>query len=674
MVGLVAQHCDFWPHVSEKDHKLSFGSAGFKDIERHDVVPPDALAEQIQAWNATRTEYPRDRSVAQLFEEIVSAFPGSVALVFGNERITFAELNARGNRLACRLRDEGVGPETLVGCCFERSIELIVGLVAVLKAGGAYVPIDPAYPKERFDFLLQDTQTKLMLTQQSLVSTVLSNYRERCLVVDETWSIGPDPGNPSPAGGPDSLAYVMYTSGSTGRPKGVMVENRPIVRLVRNSNFCSFGPDEVFLHFAPISFDASTLEIWGALLNGGRLVIMKAGPTSLSDLIGVIREQRVTTLWLTAGLFNLMAEENLKDLGSLRQFLAGGDVLSPRHVRRVLEQLPDCCLINGYGPTENTTFTCCHPMRINESVPEPVPIGRPISNTQVYILDDDLGLVAPGAVGELYAAGDGLARGYLNDPDATAQKFLPNPFAREDRNARMYRTGDLARWRSDGVVEFLGRADDQVKILGHRIEPGEIEAALCEHSDVRESCVVALPDKQGSKRLAAYYTSFDGESSVLELRKFLSEKLPEFMIPTFFVHTKSLPLTPNGKVDRVALVSLGVPSRATAVAERAKTALENTIFDVWRECLGLQQFGMVDNFFDLGGDSLLLVTVHASLEKSLQKEIPITALFEFATIRALAEYLSGKSTSGHAVQGARERAKRQRAAFSLQKERRSGSV
>lgn len=646
---------------------MSFDLVGSHDLEREDMAP-DALDRQVRAWNATRTDYPRERTIAQLFEEIVALQPGSVALVLGSERVTYAELNLRSNRLAHHLRSQGVGPDTLVGCCFERSMEMIVALLAVLKVGGAYVPIDPAYPKERFEFLLRDTQTKTMLTQHSLASA-LSDYQGMCLIVDDRWSVGPNSENPAPAGGSDSLAYVMYTSGSTGRPKGVMVEHRAVVRLVRNTNYCSFGPDEVFLQFAPISFDASTLEIWGALLNGGRLAIMKPGPASLSDLLDVVREQNVTTLWLTAGLFNLIAEEKLGNLHSLRQFLAGGDVLSPRHVRKALEQLPNCRLINGYGPTENTTFTCCHTMRAGEPVPEPVPVGRPISNTQVYILDQDMRLVPPGTVGELYAAGDGLARGYLNDPGTTAQKFLPNPFASGDGGARMYRTGDLARWRSDGVVEFLGRADSQVKILGHRVEPGEIEAVLCEHEAIRQSCVVALRDQHGLNRLAAYYISEIGLSAS-ELRSFLAKKLPEFMIPSLFVQTTSFPLTPNGKIDRTALLSLGFLGDGAVTMDGAKSELEKTIFEVWREALALEQFDLSDNFFDLGGNSLILVTIHAKLEKSFQMTIPITALFEFTTVRAIAEYLTGKVSGEASVSSAQERARRQRAAFARQRARR----
>ena len=634
---------------------------------------PPALTPQVLMWNATRTDYPRDRTVAQLFEEVVSASPSSVALVFGNTQLTYAELNARANRLAHRLRAAGVGPEMLVGCCMERSIELIVALVAVLKAGGAYVPLDPAYPTERFDFLVQDTRTKVMLTQQSLASTVLADYRQTCLLVDASSSSGADPGNLTLAGGPKDLAYVMYTSGSTGQPKGVMVENRSIVRLVRNTNFCRFGPDEVFLQFAPISFDASTLEIWGPLLNGGRLVIMPPPPNSLEDLGRVIREQNVTTLWLTAGLFNLVVEERLKDLQSVRQLLAGGDVLSPRHVRRALENLPNCRLINGYGPTENTTFTCCHTMHPGEPVPEPIPIGRPISNTEVFILDEQCCPVPPGTAGELYTAGDGLARGYLNNPEATNEKFPRNPFA-AGSDARMYRTGDLACWRSDGVIEFLGRADNQVKIHGHRIEPGEVEIALAAHEHVKQSCVVSHHGENGSKRLVAYYVSSHSGLKEAELRKFLAGKLPEFMIPALFIAVKSLPLTPNGKVDRSALAAPGIPVRTDAAMGPAATQLEQTIFDVWRKSLDIDQFGVTDNFFDLGGNSLLLVAVHASLEKMLQVALPITVLFEFTTVQSLAHHLAGQISAQPSLSEAQQRAQKQRAAFARQRERRIGST
>ncbi len=627
---------------------------------------------QVRLWNETRTGYPRDRSVVALFEEIASVHASSIAVVCEGVELTYAELNARANRLADRLRDMDVGAETIVGCCLERSIELIVALIAVLKAGAAYVPLDPGYPKERIDLILADTRPPVILVGKAFHSTILADYRGPSVFVDVNDLGSSELGDAAPEGAqnPRSLAYIMYTSGSTGRPKGVMVENRAIVRLVRNTNFCRFGPDEVFLQFAPISFDASTLEIWGPLLNGGRLVVMPPRATSLQDLGRVIREQNVTVLWLTAGLFHLMVEERLEDLRPIRQLLAGGDVLSARHVQMALDGLPNCSVINGYGPTENTTFTCCHVMQPGERVSASVPIGRPISNTQVHILDERLQPVPPGAIGELYAAGDGLARGYLNDPEATRRKFLPNPFDSEP-GSRMYRTGDLARWREDGVVEFLGRTDNQVKISGHRIEPGEVEIALSKHERVRQCCVVPHIDENGTKRLAAYYISSRSCGvSAVALREFLARSLPSYMIPGFFVPVESLPLTANGKVDRSALpapmVAVGPASQ-----EPVATELEQMIIDIWRKYLGVERIGPTDNFFDLGGTSLLIARVHQDLQQLLCVDIPIMKLFEFTTVRSLAGRLGAGAPDSPALSAAQARAQKQRTAFANQRARRT---
>ena len=378
---------------------MTYESNQIAILDQAEIATP-VLPEPFQSGSGTNTDYPRDKSVAQVFEGIVASHPDAVAVVFGGKQLSYQELNKSANRLAHRLRGMGVGPETMVGCCIDRSAELIVSLIAILKAGGAYVPLDPAYPKERFDLLLEETRILVVLTTRSLASTVLSGRNLISVLVDETipGATGSDNLNPEPAGSPNSLAYVMFTSGSTGRPKGVLIENRSIVRLVRNTNYCQFGPEHVHLLFAPNSFDSSTLEIWGALLNGGRLVVMQPQISSLADLAGTIREQGVTTLWLTSALFNLMVEQHLADLKGLRQLLAGGDVLSARHVRMVLENVPHCRLINGYGPTENTTFTCCHSMRSGDVVPDSVPLGRPISNTQVYILNERM---QPADMGEI---------------------------------------------------------------------------------------------------------------------------------------------------------------------------------------------------------------------------------------------------------------------------------
>lgn len=633
------------------------------------------LPEPFRGWNATTTDYPRDLSVAQLFEQVAAACPDAIAVVSGCRQLTYDELNTRANRLAHRLRRMGVAAETRVGCCIERSPELIVALLAILKAGGAYVPLDPAYPTERFNLLLEETQISIVLTQRSLASTVLAGRDPISLFVDEMHAMASpsDDFNPEPTGGGGSLAYVMFTSGSTGRPKGVLIENRAIVRLVRNTNYCHFGPEQTHLLFAPISFDASTFEIWGALLNGGRLIVMQPQMSSLEDLGRTINEQKVTTLWLTSGLFNLMVEQRLSDLRPVRQLLAGGDVLSARHVRTVLENLPQCRLINGYGPTENTTFTCCHSMQSGDIVPDSVPLGRPISNTQVYILDEQMRPVAVGETGELYAAGDGLSRGYLNNPDANAEKFVRNPFV-EDGEERMYRTGDLARWREDGTVEFRGRSDNQVKILGHRIEPGEIETVLSGHERVQQVCVVPHSDANGSKRLVAYYTAAPQSAiSPCELKAYLADKLPQYMIPAFFVPVSVMPLSPNGKIDRAALPAPNATTGAEKRGDVSSTALEETLKNLWRRALAVPQLGMDDNFFDLGADSLTIVAVHSSLQKALQREIPIIDLFEFTTIRTLSQHLGQQDAAGPSFSEMQQQAQRQREAFARERERRGGS-
>jgi amino acid adenylation domain-containing protein len=632
------------------------------------------LPEPLQSWSGTTTDYPRNKTVAQLFEDIAAAYPDAIAVVFGERQLSYQELNKSANRLAHHLRRMGVGPEMMVGCCIDRSPELIVALIAILKAGGAYVPLDPTYPKERFDLLLQETRTSVVLTTRSLASAVLRGRNVISTIVDEALPAATpsDDINPEPAGGPSSLAYVMFTSGSTGRPKGVLIENRSIVRLVRNTNYCEFGPEHVHLLFAPISFDASTLEIWGALLNGGRLVVMQPQTSSLDDLAGTIREQGVTTLWLTSALFNLMVEQHLTDLQGLRQLLAGGDVLSARHVRMVLENLPQCRLINGYGPTENTTFTCCHSMQSGDVVPDSVPLGRPISNTQVYILNDHMKPVAVGAAGELYCAGDGLARGYLNSPTATADKFVSNPFV-DDPQAKMYRTGDLAQWRPDGTIEFRGRIDNQVKILGHRIEPGEIETAFSQHAGVQQVCVVAHSDATGSKRLVAYYVvSKTPGVSASELKSYLAAKLPHYMVPAFFVPLTTMPLSPNGKVDRTALPAPTIGTEEVTPAPGTSSPLEETLKALWQRALQVSQIGLDDNFFDLGADSLTIVSVHSKLQKTLEREIPVTDLFEFTTIRTLTNHLTVEK-KGPSFSEMQLQAQRQREAFARQRERRGGS-
>lgn len=636
----------------------------------HSLLHPDAVeglfhaALPNPAWNRTASDYPRNRPVHELFEEQARHTPEATALGFGTDRLTYGELNARANRLAHRLREYGVGRDVLVACCLERSFDLIVALLAVLKAGGAYVPLDSGYPPERLAAMIEDAAAPVLLAHPHLLGH-LPRTGARVLTLNDPSLALQSHENLAPVSGARDLAYVMYTSGSTGKPKGVMIEHRSIVRLVRNTNFIDIRPDDVFLQLAPASFDAATLEIWAPLLNGARLAIMPPQIPSLAEIGEAIRSFGVTTLWLTAGLFHRMVDERPDDLLRLRQLIAGGDVLSPAHVSRLAARAPHLRLINGYGPTEGTTFTCCHAVTSADAEGDSIPIGHPIANTRVYLLDESMKPVGVGVPAELCAAGDGLARGYWKQSEFTAEKFVSYA---DDPDGRVYKTGDLARYREDGCIEFLGRIDQQIKLRGFRIEPGEIEAALARHPGVRECVVIARAPESGEKRLAAYVVPSAAAVPAAELRDFLKQKLPSYMIPSEFVALPQLPLSPNGKVDRNKLPA---PEAAPASAS-AETTLERSIAGVWKRVLKIDNTGLDDNFFDLGGDSLLLIQVHAELTKTLAPGISVTQLFEFATIRELARHIAG-SGNQDGVSEADERARKQREAQERMRRQRAGA-
>jgi len=508
-------------------------------------------------WNQTSSAYPQ-LSIKELFEQQAARTPEAVAVTFEDEQLSYHELNERANQLAHYLREQGVGLELLVGISLERSVELVVALLGVLKAGGAYLPLDAGYPPERLALMLGEAEVTVLLTQQSLLGRLPKPLPERviCLQRGGAQFAQQSRTNPVIEVEPENLAYVIYTSGSTGGPKGVAIAHRSVVRLVKETNYVRFSEKEVFLQLAPVSFDAATFEVWGPLLNGGRLVLFPATEPTLPELGAILQRHQVTTLWLTSGLFQLMVDERVGDLQTVQQLIAGGDVLSAAHVRKAAEQLPQCQLINGYGPTENTTFSCCYAIGEASTIGSSVPIGQPIANSQAYVLDSELQPVPVGVAGELYLGGAGLARGYLGQPQLTAAKFIPNPHGAE-AGARLYRTGDLARYRADGTLEFLGRRDQQVKIRGYRIEPAEIEAVLCEQEQVREAVVVVREQLDGDKRLLAYVSaSEDVELQVAELRAYLQERLPQYMMPATIQVLERLPLTANGKVDRGALARM----------------------------------------------------------------------------------------------------------------------
>ena len=600
------------------------------DAERHQL---------LVTWNDTSVDYPRERCIHQLFEEQVARTPEAVALVFEDQQLSYRELNARANQLAHHLLALGVGPEVLVGICVERSLELIIGLLGILKAGGAYVPLDPSYPPARLAFMLADTQAPVLLTQQTLLAQ-LPPYAGRTVCLDrdgENIAAQPDTAPPCRATA-ENLAYVIYTSGSTGRPKGVTVPHRGVLRLLLGIDYVQLDQQQTFLLLSPISFDASTFELWGALLHGARCAIFHERVPTIATLGETLGRYQVTTLWLTASLFNVLIDEAPQILGGVRQLLTGGEALSPSHVRAALKCLPEVQLVNGYGPTESTTFTCCYRIpKLSDEARASIPIGRPIGNTRVYVLDRSLGPVPVGVTGELCITGDGLARGYLNRPELTAEKFLPDPFSAVP-GARLYRTGDRARYLPDGNIEFLGRLDDQVKIRGFRIELGEIERVLAEHPAVCQAVVLARADTPGDQRLVAYVVPADAALTDSEpLRAFLRERLPDYLRPATYVLLADLPLTPNGKLDRKALPApqygredLG----STFVPPR--NSLEALIAEVWGEVLQIERVGVHDNFFDLGGHSLLAAQVLARLIKILKVELPLRAFFENPTVSALA--------------------------------------
>ncbi len=585
-------------------------------------------------WNDTDSVEPPESCLHELFAAQSQLTPDAIALEFEDETLTYAELNARANQLAHYLRKFGVGPDVLVGLCLEPSLELIIGLLGILKAGGAYLPIDPAYPKERLSFMLADSQTPVIVTQERY--TDLTD-ETRIICLDRDWGLIAREAESDIDSGvsPDNLAYVMYTSGSTGVPKGVSVNHRAVVRLVQEPNYAELNASHTFLQLAPVSFDASTLEIWGSLLNGARLALMKGGTPSLQELGTALRRYHVTTLWLTAGLFHLMVDQQLEDLQQLEQLLAGGDVLSVAHVRRFLETARGK-LINGYGPTENTTFTTCQPLTEVAAIDGTVPIGRPITNTRVYVLDGELQLVPMGAMGELYTSGDGLARGYFNRASLTAERFIPNPF---NPGERLYKTGDQVRHLAGGEVEFIGRADQQVKLRGFRIELGEIEAALTHAEGVRQAVVLLREDTAGDKRLVAYLVPEVEESfSTAELRRQLQTALPDYMVPSTFVMLDELPLNANGKINRKAL-PVPESTGATSGYVAPRTPTEQIVADIWAEVLKVEQVGVEDNFFDLGGHSLLAAQLISRLRTACKVELQLRALFEAGTVAALAELI-----------------------------------
>ncbi|HEU0078918.1 MAG TPA: amino acid adenylation domain-containing protein, partial [Longimicrobiaceae bacterium] len=600
------------------------------------VLPEGERRRVVEEWNATEAEYPSRSCVHALFEAQTERTPDAVAVVHEDRSLTYAELNARANRLAHHLRALGVGPEARVAILMPRSIELVVSELAVLKAGAAYVPIDPSFPAERIAFMVADSASPLVLGRAGADLPTLAGV-ERVDVDALPEGACHDPRVPLPSG---AAAYVMYTSGSTGEPKGVVVPHRAIVRLVIHNGYADFGPDDRVAFAANPAFDASTLEVWAPLLGGGRIVVI--GPEVLLEprrFAAALARHEVDVLWMSVGLFNQYAEELKAEIPRLRYLIVGGDALDPQTVARVRKGYAPRHLLNGYGPTETTTFAITHEVTDVEEGARSIPLGRPTANTRIYVLDAHGEPVPVGAAGELYIGGEGVALGYQKRPGLTAERFVPDPFGGEPRSgARMYRTGDLGRWLPDGTIEFLGRNDRQVKVRGFRIELGEIEARLLAHPEVREATVLAREDAPGDRRLVAYYVGAEGAEAET-LRAHLSERLPEYMVPAAYMRLERLPLTPNGKVDRRALPAPADEAYARHGYEAPVGETEQALAEIWSEVLGTERVGRRDNFFELGGQSLLAVQVISRVRQVLEVEVPLRTLFEQPVLSQLAEHI-----------------------------------
>jgi len=588
-------------------------------------------------WNDTQADYPKDVCIHQLFEAQAEQTPEAVAVVFEDEQLTYGELNRRANQVAHHLRSLDVCPDSLVGICIERSLEMVVGLLGILKAGGAYVPLDPAYPSERLAFMLEDSQAPVLLTQQGVVA-LLPKSGTHVVYLDADWEAIARSSQDNPASNVtgNNLAYAIYTSGSTGKPKGVQILHGAVVNFLTSMRRCPGLTDQdTLLSVTTLSFDIAALEIFLPLSVGARLVMVsRSVATDGTQLLERLNYCGATVMQATPATWRLLLAAGWSGSHQMK-ILCGGEALSRELANQLLEK--GASLWNLYGPTEATIWSTIYQVDNTDGA---VSIGRPITNTQIYLLDEHLQPVPVGVPGELYIGGAGLARGYLNRPELTAQKFIANPLSQEP-NARLYKTGDLARYQSDGNIEYLGRIDHQVKVRGFRIELGEIEAVLGQHLAVQETVVMVREDVPGNKRLVAYVVvNQTSAPTVSQLHQFLKQKLPEYMIPSAIVKLEALPLTPNGKVDRRALLA---PDTARPELQSAfiapRDTLELQLAHIWEDVLNVRPIGVTDNFFTLGGHSLLAVRLIALLQQQFGQNLPLATLFLAPTIEHLASTL-----------------------------------
>ncbi|MBD3882897.1 amino acid adenylation domain-containing protein [Phormidium tenue FACHB-886] len=615
---------------------------------RLSTLPLLTAAEQQQMlhqWSQMQTERPT-ACIHELFEAQVRQRPQAIAVQFADRQFTYQALNQGSNQLARYLQKLGMTAETLVGICLERSAETIAAMLAVLKAGGAYVPLDPELPPDRLRLLLEDAQINVVLTHKSWADSLQSDTLQ-IVSLEQNWTAIAQESeeNLSCSCSADQLAYVMYTSGSTGTPKGVMVPHRAVTQLVCQTDYVKIEPDDRLAQVANLAFDASTFEVWGALLNGAQLIGIERETTlSPSEFVDQLRQQQITHMFLTTALFNQTVSQIPDAFRSLNYLLFGGEMANLDRVRAVLAQGKPQHLIHVYGPTENTTFSTWYEVEELPAHATTLPIGRAIANTQVYVLDANLQPVPAGVRGEIYLSGDGLARGYLNRAELTANRFISSPFDSGLAASKLYRTGDHARYQANGDLEFLGRSDNQIKLRGFRVELGEIEAVLVQHPEV-QTAVVSLREVGADRQLIAYVVCARSLSD-RDLRAFLKTKLPAYMLPAAFVKMDTLPLTANGKIDRRALPLPSItfePLEPNMISAAPTTSLEKALIDIWSHLLGRQAIGIHDNFFELGGHSLLATQLVSRLRDRLQVEVSLRTVFEAPTIAQLAQQVASQT-------------------------------
>ncbi|OAB29610.1 hypothetical protein PMSD_21425 [Paenibacillus macquariensis subsp. defensor] len=609
-----------------------------KQLSDITMMDDEEKRQVCQVFNNTKTDYPRHQSLVSLFEEQVEKSSEQVAVVFGEQKLTYRELNQMSNQVAGELLDKGIQPGGIIAILMDRSVDMITAIMAVLKTGNAYLPINPEYPQERIQYMLQDSGTRFLLTSEALFSQTMPavNFLIDIIMIDAMEFGERESGSVSvPQVGSD-LAYVMYTSGTTGKPKGIMTTHANVTRVVKGTNYIDIGEKDVIASLSNYAFDGFTFDFFGALLNGATLVIIqKSDILDINQLSRILIDQRITVMFVTTALFNLLVDTRLDSLVPLRKILFGGERVSVNHVRKALAALGAGKLLHMYGPTESTVYATFYPIDEVAADVITIPIGKPLSNTEAYILGVGGQLMPIGIAGELCLAGDGLALGYLNLPEMTSEKFVPHPL---ESSKLIYKTGDLARFLPDGNIEFIDRIDHQVKIRGHRIELGEIESRILELHALKEATVLIF-EHAGEKSLCAYYVT-DSQISVIKMREELTKSLPEYMIPAYFVPLAKMPLTPNGKIDRRALPEPTLAQAASHEQTKPQNKMEEQLVAIWMKVLAKDNIGIHDNFFEIGGHSLLATKLAFDIFDEFKVNFPLVEIFNRPTVHKLAEFVS----------------------------------